>query len=222
MSDELEKTAKHEIDDFEGFEDAVEGEENWAPSSRVIKGTLLKFTNEYTWVTGEDEELPSNLELVVYGLTRVVQYWKDGKPDPEKTIVLEPGQKFPDVKKLKVEIPQSEWEKGQTVGHADHTKLSTLSIWSTSKLWRATAFRPAQSAAAFAFVISSSAFSLCANFEVNTSTQLLLPAMCSCARNSVGARDLTSRSCALSPLARKIPLAPARYQHRILLPSPDQ
>jgi hypothetical protein len=39
-----------------------------------------------------------------------VQKWKDG--NPVETIIMAPGQKFPDVEKLNAEVPQSEWEEG--------------------------------------------------------------------------------------------------------------
>jgi hypothetical protein len=112
MSDENEKlpTAADapRLDGFEGFEDAVDGGEEQT-SGRVIQGELVKFTNEATWITG-DEELPSDLELIVIDIGRVVQKWHDG--NPVETIILAPGQKFPDVEKLNAEVPQSEWEEG--------------------------------------------------------------------------------------------------------------
>jgi hypothetical protein len=99
------------IDGFEGFEDGVEGGEEQT-SGRVIQGSLVKFTNEVTWVTRDDEELPPDLELVVIDIGRVVQKWKDGVPDPANTIILAPYQKFPDIKKLNAEVPQKDWEEG--------------------------------------------------------------------------------------------------------------
>jgi len=96
------------LDGFEGFTDEVEGDEE--QTGRVIQGTLIKFTNEATWETGDGKELSSDLELIVVNVARVVQKWKDGAP--VETIVLAPGQKFPDVKKLNEAVPQKEWEEG--------------------------------------------------------------------------------------------------------------
>ena len=96
MTNELEKPP-HTIDGFAGYEDAVEGNEQQT-SNRVIQGELVKFTNEASWVTGAGEELPSDLELVVIDIGRVVQKWKDG--NPVETRVLQPGEKFPDIDAL--------------------------------------------------------------------------------------------------------------------------
>jgi hypothetical protein len=48
----------------------------------------------------------------VIDVGRVVQKWQDRNPDPANTIILAPGQKFPDVEKLNAEVPESEWEEG--------------------------------------------------------------------------------------------------------------
>src|SRR6516225_9676401 len=85
------------VDGFAGFEDEIEGATQ--PESRgVIRGTCVKFTYEATWVTSDDEDIPSELELIVVDIGRVVQRWKDGQPI--ETIVLAPGQKYPDVNVL--------------------------------------------------------------------------------------------------------------------------
>jgi hypothetical protein len=106
MTNEVEKKSVHVIDGFEGYEDSVEGGEQ---VDRVIQGSLVKFTNEAEWMSGE-EKLPPALELVAVDVGRVVQKWQDG--NPVKTITLAPGEKFPDVAKLNAEVPQSEWEDG--------------------------------------------------------------------------------------------------------------
>jgi hypothetical protein len=96
------------LDGFQGFEDAVEGADS--PANRLIQGQLVKFTNQSTYVAGGGEELSDKVELVAVNVTRVVQKWGDGQPI--ETIVLEPGQKFPDVEKLNASVPQSEWREG--------------------------------------------------------------------------------------------------------------
>ena len=97
------------VDGFAGFEDEVEGATQ--PESRgVIHGTRIKFTNEATWVTSDDEELPAELELIVVDIGRVVQRWNDGQPI--ETIVLAPGQKYPDVNALNAAVPKDEWTEG--------------------------------------------------------------------------------------------------------------
>jgi hypothetical protein len=109
-SEKLPTTAETpRLDGFEGFSDEVEGGDERQTTGRVIQGQLLRFTNEAKWVVA-DEVLPPDLELIAIGVGRVVQKWKDGKP--VETIILAPGQKFPDVEKLNAEVPQSEWEEG--------------------------------------------------------------------------------------------------------------
>jgi hypothetical protein len=96
-------------DGFEGFEDRVEGDDRPAGGS-VIQGTVVKFTNEAVWVTRDEEELPSNLELIATDIIRVVQKWVDQLP--VETRILEPGEKFPDLEALNETAPKSEWTEG--------------------------------------------------------------------------------------------------------------
>src|SRR6185369_46376 len=99
------------VDGFEQFTDEVEG--NDSTSNRLIVGPIIKFTNDSTWVTnGGDEELPNDLELVVVNVARVVQKWVDQRPVKEATRILQPGEKWPDIKKLNADAPRSEWREG--------------------------------------------------------------------------------------------------------------
>jgi hypothetical protein len=89
------------------YADGTEGEER---SSSVIKGRLVKFTNDCAWVTTDDEDLPDDLELVVIDIARVVQKWEDGSS--VETKILAPDEKFPDVKQLNADTPRAEWVEG--------------------------------------------------------------------------------------------------------------
>jgi hypothetical protein len=89
----------------DGFEDGSDEDE-----SRVIQGKLVKFTNEATWEVGDGEELPPDLELIAISTRRVVQKWKDGTPI--ETIILTPGEKWPDIGELNEAVPKKEWEEG--------------------------------------------------------------------------------------------------------------
>ena len=104
---------KHEpaklVDNFEGWDDGVEGDDR-PQGAGIIQGTLIKFTNEYTWVMRDGEELPENLELCPVDVLRVVQKWQDQQPI--ETIILEPHQKFPDIKKMNEEAPKEELVEG--------------------------------------------------------------------------------------------------------------
>jgi hypothetical protein len=107
MSNEVMKPKQTSLDGFDAFDDAVEGEDERSTSGRVIQGTLLKFTNEAAWITNAEEKIPDSLVLAVVDIARVVQKWKD--QSPIETIILAPGEKYPDVKKLNEACPQTEW-----------------------------------------------------------------------------------------------------------------
>src|SRR6516165_7699706 len=109
MSNDIVKKEPASIDNFAGWEDGVEGDDR-PEGAGIIQGTLLKFTNEYTWVMRDGEELPPNLELVAVDVLRVVQKWHDQQPI--ETIILQPHQKFPDIKKMNEETPTEEWIEG--------------------------------------------------------------------------------------------------------------
>jgi hypothetical protein len=108
MTNEVTKTAPRE-DGFEGFEDRVEGDDRPEGGS-VIQGTVVKFTNEATWVTRDEEELPPDRELIATDIIRVVQKWINQLP--VETTVLEAGQKFPDLEALNEAAPKTEWAEG--------------------------------------------------------------------------------------------------------------
>jgi len=79
---------------------------------RLLKGTQIKFTNAYTWVTRAGEEMPPNKEFIASDVVRVEAKWTKVQNAPPQTRVLLPGEKFRDVKKLNEETPKSEWVEG--------------------------------------------------------------------------------------------------------------
>jgi hypothetical protein len=103
--DEMKKLPIVDAPHVDGFED-----DNEEDTNRVIQGTLIRFTNEATWVTGDGEELSLDLELIATRTRRVVQKWQDGAP--VETIFLAPGEKWPDVEKLNEAMPKKDWEEG--------------------------------------------------------------------------------------------------------------
>jgi hypothetical protein len=117
MSESAEKlkseTALVNLDGFDGYTDEYEGEEqdqDQFTSGRVIQGTRINFTNEATWVDVSKQQLPSDLELIVVDIARVVVKWsKDNKPI--ETIVLAPNEKYPDVKAKNEKCPKTEWRE---------------------------------------------------------------------------------------------------------------
>jgi hypothetical protein len=107
MAEELTRYAKHP-DNVTGYVDTVEGEDQ--PQSSLIQGTLIKFTNEATWVTRDGTELSPHLKLVFIDVVRVVQRWKD--KTPVETVIVEPGRPWPDVDAMNDRVPRSEWVTG--------------------------------------------------------------------------------------------------------------
>lgn len=102
-------TTVRAADGFEGYEDRIEGDDQ-QQGGGVIHGAVVKFTNEACWATRDGVELPPDLELAVVDIGRVVQKWADQRP--VETIILEPGQKFPDLKELNAKVPREEWTEG--------------------------------------------------------------------------------------------------------------
>ena len=115
MANDVEKKPEDELcnlDGFDGFTDEAEGEDqDRFVGGRVIQGTRINFTNEAIWVDAAKEKLPSDLELIVVDIGRVVQKWgKDNLPSGPP-ITLEPNQKFPDINALNEKFPKSEWRE---------------------------------------------------------------------------------------------------------------
>jgi hypothetical protein len=106
MADIVKKEDLAIIDNFEGWEDGVEGDDR-PQGAGIIQGSLVKFTNEATWVTRDGDKLPTDLELVAVDVVRVVQKWFDQQP--VETIILKPHEKFPDLEKKNEETPREEW-----------------------------------------------------------------------------------------------------------------
>ena len=104
------------LDGFSGFNEEVEGADR-PQGGPVIHGTLIKFTSEAEWVTGNGDEMSRERELIVVDMVRIVQKWVDQMP--QETIIVPPGEKFPDIKAMNEAAPQSEWREdlnGKKVG----------------------------------------------------------------------------------------------------------
>ena len=104
------------LDGFSGFNEEVEGADRPQGGS-VIHGTLIKFTSEAEWVTGNGDEMSRERELIVVDMVRIVQKWVDQMP--QETIIVPPGEKFPDINAMNEAAPQSEWREdlnGNKVG----------------------------------------------------------------------------------------------------------
>ena len=85
---------------------------------RIIKGHKLKFTNEATWVIGEDTVIDPDRAFIVVDIGKVQQKWGlDDRPVPGST------QRFPASAKLNTDAlnaaePKDTWREkfGKTVG----------------------------------------------------------------------------------------------------------
>jgi hypothetical protein len=106
MNTEIANKPTQQIDGFDA--DIVEGKRD--DQVRVIQGTLVKFTNEATWITPDGKELSEGLELIAVDVARIVQKWANQLP--VETIVLEPDAKWPDVDDLNAQTPKAEWVDG--------------------------------------------------------------------------------------------------------------
>jgi hypothetical protein len=106
------------LDGFSGFNQEVEGDDSQQQGGSSIQGTLLKFTSEGEWVTGNGDPVPPGLELIVVDIVRQVQKWINGQP-AGPPLIVPPGEKFPDVKAMNDAAPKSEWREdlnGNMVG----------------------------------------------------------------------------------------------------------
>jgi hypothetical protein len=105
MSNEI---AKQNEDGFAGYVDEFENQEQ---TPNLIRGVCLRFSNDAEWIAN-GEIIGPDVELLVEDLSRVVQKWGKDKGPPLETIVLGPGQKFPDVEDMNERIPRTEWIQG--------------------------------------------------------------------------------------------------------------
>lgn len=122
---EMTKQEQRNFDGFEGYEDEVEGGEVLSPASRIIQGVKLKYTNEARWEDDSGQEVRA--ELIAIDVLRVVQKWgKDNQP--LETIILAPGEKFPDIAALNEKSPRSEWRTTSTVTPRDLGRDNTSFI----------------------------------------------------------------------------------------------
>jgi hypothetical protein len=114
-NDELKNTTSLTTtgDGFDNYTDQVEGDEN-PQQQGLIRGTRLKFGNSFEWETADDETIGGDVKLIVTDIIRTAVRWgvsADKKP-PEETIVIPPGQPFPDIEAKNSAIPKDRWRQG--------------------------------------------------------------------------------------------------------------
>jgi hypothetical protein len=94
-----------EYDEFSGCVDTVEGGDEPSFDRGV---SFIKFSAQGEWMLN-DEELPQEREYMVAGVKRSCVRWPQESGPPEETILLEPGQKWPDTDEWNAAIPKDEW-----------------------------------------------------------------------------------------------------------------
>jgi hypothetical protein len=121
MRSEIETAMPHTLDGFGGFTEAVEG--GGQPAGVSLLGLKLKYLDPI-WTDPDEQEVKG--PLVVHDIQRKVQKWLDDTR-PAETIVLTPGQPWPDIEKLNAECPKHEWREKfnrlQGPWQAEHTVL---------------------------------------------------------------------------------------------------
>jgi hypothetical protein len=112
MSNELANTtASVPADGLDGYTDEVSGAET--RKQGLIRGTLLRFSNTAEWETKDGEVLDQGTRLVLIEVIRTVVRWgKEKDKGPVETVVLDPGEKFPDVEEWNNALDKSEWLEG--------------------------------------------------------------------------------------------------------------
>ena len=124
MRNEILKSQTHELDGFGGFTDAVEGDEGQPLSNVSLLGLKLKYLDPI-WTDPDEQEIKG--PLIVHDIQRKVQKWLDDTR-PVETIVLTPGQPWPDIAKMNEACPQTEWREkfGKLQGpwQGEHVVLS--------------------------------------------------------------------------------------------------
>jgi hypothetical protein len=108
-NDVVKKPTAAELDGFAGYTSETQGEEEQF-SERVIIGDHWKFTNEADW-KDNNGTLLNGREVIAVGVKRVVQEWSTENL-PLSTRVLEPGEPFPNIKKMNEEASKDRWREG--------------------------------------------------------------------------------------------------------------
>jgi hypothetical protein len=107
MSNELEKVSPHALDGFGGYTEVIEGSEGQSVAGVSLLGLKLKYLDPI-WTDPDENEVKG--PFVVHDVQRKVQKWLDDSR-PAETIVLAPGEKWPDIEKLNAACPKSEWRE---------------------------------------------------------------------------------------------------------------
>jgi hypothetical protein len=99
-------------DGFDNYTDQVEGEDK-SEQQGLIRGSRVAFTNTAEWeIAIEGDVIEPDVKLIVVDIVRTVVKWGADKGPPEQTIVVPPGQPFPDIEAMNNAIPKDQWRQG--------------------------------------------------------------------------------------------------------------
>jgi hypothetical protein len=86
----------------------------------------VKFGNDAKWTRG-DEVISSSRTFLVINILRVLQHWVNQLPT-NKSRVLKPGEKWPDIEELNTAAPPEEWRDhfGKRIGPWQKTYMVYL------------------------------------------------------------------------------------------------
>ena len=96
-------------DGIDGHNDEVDGQET--KQSSLFRGTRIKFGKAAEWEIKGGEVIDSKTRLILIDVARIVTRWGPDKK-PVETIVLGPGEKFPDISAWNDKLPHTEWVMG--------------------------------------------------------------------------------------------------------------
>jgi hypothetical protein len=99
-------------DGFDHYTDHVQGDEGRPQQQGLIRGLLVTFGNTAEWETKDSEVIGPGVKLIVTDIIRAVVKWGTGKGPPEQTIIVPPGQPFPDVDAMNEATPRDQWRQG--------------------------------------------------------------------------------------------------------------
>jgi hypothetical protein len=147
-------TALINLDGFDGHTDECEGEvhdQDQFASGRVIQGVRIGFNGKTgVWSDASKQPLPSNLQLVIYDMLRVVQKWGHDNMPTEPPIILGPNEKWPDVEAMNKRCPESEWRMFFDKSIGPYQKQKVVYLWDPNTMNKYT--WPASSNSAMACV----------------------------------------------------------------------
>jgi hypothetical protein len=76
----------------------------------IVKGTKIKFSLEYEWLTAGDEKIDPKRKFLVIELIKVEQKWLPDQKWPAETIIRAADEKFRNMEALNNAAPRTEWQ----------------------------------------------------------------------------------------------------------------